>query len=951
MSVIVAAVLAWPIMLTQARSDEPPPLIVAEQSCEYAVNPIGIDTPQPRFGWVLQSNRRGTIQQAYRILVAHSPHELASDRGSLWDSGRVISGDSVNIRYQGPELFSRQQCWWKVRVWDDQGHAGPWSESATFEMGLLQATDWHGQWIGLGGENTSAASPLLRRKFLVGGPVKRARLYAAGIGWSEYYLNGQRIGNNVLDPGATDFDKRILYVSHDVTQQIQPGHNIIGVMIGNGWYSEPPGPNYGDSPRLLLELVVELADGTMQRVVSDDDWMSSTGPILQNDFFHGEIYDARLEKTGWLSVDYDDSAWIAAEERAPPGGRLESQMLEPIQVTRVLQPVKLTNPKPGVYVYDFGQLFGGWARLRVKGPAGTRIALRYAERLFPEGDLTALQESIQRDADAKYATRVTPESGLVDKRHHRGMDGATDYYILKGDLAGECYEPRFTLHPVRYVQIEGFPGELTLENLEGCVVHNAIDMSGDFRCSNPLLNQIHRNCLWTYTNGMYSITLDCLYREHWGWLEPASTPSMLFARRHTPRYWEKFLRDVQCAQHADGVIPDVIPAYPLKGRKTGDPAWAGNYPLVVWYVYQTYGDPGLLAEHYPNMKRWLGYLSSIANGHHRIETGGYYGDHMLPGDAPGKEQFISPETPPALLWTGFYYNNAWILSQAASILAMEDDAAKFGRLADSIRSALNEKWFDEAAGRYALGTQTANIFPLALGVVPAANRHRVLEHLIDDIENKRNGHFHAGNVGITCLVDSLSRLGASELLYRVVNSTDYPGWGYMVRQGATTIWESWGDAQEGFVGYNTSEASMEMFGSINEFFYNDLAGIQGPDYYGNRSMPMWYREIEFRPQVVGDLTGAAAQVRSVLGLVGIQWQRAPDQLAVNVVIPVNARANVSIPKLTFRQLVVKEGDHEVWRGGKYLHGTLGVSGATEDADCINFQVGSGEYRFTILSAE
>jgi alpha-L-rhamnosidase len=627
---------------------------------------------------------------------------------------------------------------------------------------------------------------------------------------------------------------------------------------------------------------------------------------------------------------------------------LESQLLEPIKVNRVLKPVKLTNPKPGVYVYDFGQLFGGWARLRVKGPAGTRIALRYAERIFPEGDMTALRESIDRDAQAGYATRVTPEPGLVDKRHHHGNDGATDYYILKGDAAGECYEPRFTLHPVRYVQIEGFPGELTLEDLDGCVVHNAIDMSGDFRCSNPLLNQIYRNCVWTYTNGLYSITLDCLYREHWGWLTPCSTPSMLFAHKHTPRFWEKFLRDVQCAQHADGVIPDVIPAYPMKGRKTGDPAWAGNYPLVVWYVYQTYGDRGLLADHYPSMKRWVSYLSTIADEHHRIEQGGYYGDHMLPGDVPGKEVFISQETPPALLWTGFYYNNVWILSQAAKILGMADDAAKYGRLAESIRSALNEKWLDEATGQYATGSQTSNIFPLALGIVPASVQQSVLDRLTDDIKNKRRGLLHAGSAGVTCIVDALPRLGASDLFYRVATNTDYPGWGYMVRQGATTIWESWGGVQEGFVGYNTSEASMEMFGSIKEFFYNDLAGIQGPDYYGNRTTTPWYREIGIRPRITGDLTSAAAEIRSVLGMVSVDWQRKSDGLTLTAIIPVNARANVSVPKLDFRNAVVKEGDQVVWQNGAYVDGAPGISGGTEDTEYITFQVGSGEYHFTIV---
>ena len=530
-----------------AENGGAPALAVAETSCEYAVNPLGIDAPQPRFTWVLQSDRRGTMQQAYRVLVDSSPAELAADTGNLWDSGKVSSDESVNVAYQGKRLSSRQQCCWKVRVWDERGQQSAWSKPATFEMGLLEPSEWHGHWIGLGGEKVAAVSPLLRKQFDVAGPIKRARLYAAGIGWSEYYLNGKRIGDAVLDPATTDYDKHILYVTHDVTHMVHPGSSALGAMLGNGWYSPPPPDlGYSDSPRLLLELVVELADGTVQRIASDASWRASTGPILKNDLWGGEVYDARLEKTGWLEPGYDDSSWAAAAVKKAPGGRLEAQMLEPIKVNKVLKPLKLINPKPGVFVYDFGQLFGGWARLRVKGPAGTKIALRYAERVFPDTE-------------------------LVDKRrHYLTPDGVTDFYILKGDPAGECYAPRFTFHPVRYVQIEGFPGEPALADLEGCVVYNSIDMTGDFQCSNPLLNQIHRNCVWTFTSGMYSITLDCLYREHWGWLEPASNPSTLFSRRYIPRFWTKFLGDAQCAQHPDGVIPDVVPAYPRKGRNTGD---------------------------------------------------------------------------------------------------------------------------------------------------------------------------------------------------------------------------------------------------------------------------------------------------------------------------------------------------------------------------------------------
>ncbi len=918
------------------RSQCPPGLAVAETYCEYAVNPLGIDALKPRFTWVLACDRRGTTQQSYRVLVAGSPARLAADTGDLWDSGQVRSDESVCIAYQGSKLSSRQECFWKVRVWDDRGHVSPWSEPATFEIGLLEPSDWHGRWIGLAGPNTAAVSPLLRKQFTVDGEVRRARLYAAGVGWSEYHLNGRRIGDCVLDPAATDYDKRILYVTHDVTRLVRRGPNALGAMLGNGWYSQPPldpkgpRPGYGDSPCLLLELIIEWADGSIQRVVSDESWRASTGPILKNSIWGGEVYDARLEKAGWRQPGYDDSAWAAAVPRSSPGGRLEAQMIDPIKVNTVLHASKLTTPKPGVYVYDFGQLFGGWTRLRVKGPAGTRVALRYAERLFPD-------------------------TGLVDKRRHFGPDGATDFYIMKGDPDGEHYEPRFTFHPVRYVQIEGLPGAPALADIEACVIHNSVDMTGDFECSNPLLNQIHRNCLWTVANGLYGFTLDCLYREYWGWLEPASNPSTLFARRYMPRFWVKWLRDVQVAQHPDGVVPDVIPAYPLKGRKTGDPAWAGNYPLVVWYVYQYFGDRRLLENHYPNMKRWVDHLTSIAKDN-RIEKGGYYGDHMLPGDAPGHEQFISQETPPGLLWTGYYYNDVWILAQVAQTLGMKDDAAAYARLAEAIRSALNEKWLDASRNGYATGSQTANIFALALGVVPEANRQGVLDSLTTDILVKRRGHLHTGNLGTSCIMDALAGLGRGDVLYRVATATDYPGWGYMVREGATTIWECWGGLHSGMPantrdGVVVHEDSMMMFASIQEFFYGDLAGIRGPDYFGTRAVMPGFRQTAIQPRVLGDLESAGASIKTVRGMVSSRWKKEGASIRLDATIPVNSEAKVSVPKLGLSNVVVEEGGKVVWQNGSYVAGTAGITGGNENPDYVTFDVGAGTYTFVLRGGQ
>ncbi|MCC6126811.1 MAG: family 78 glycoside hydrolase catalytic domain [Pirellulales bacterium] len=918
-----------------AETGGAPALVVAETTCEYAVNPVGIDVLRPRFTWVLDAGRRGTMQQAYRVLVAGSPEKLAADAGDLWDSGKVTSDESVNIAYNGKILSSRQQCYWKVQVWDDRGHASPWSKPANFEMGLLEQSEWRGRWIGLGGGKTEFVSPLLRKKFSVAGPVKRATLYAAGIGWSEYYLNGKRIGDAVLDPATTDYDKRVLYVTHDVTKMLKTGDNALGAMLGNGWYcAPPPDKGYADSPRLLLELVVETADGKAQRLSSDETWRATAGPILKNDMWGGESYDARLEKTGWLDATYDDSSWDSAAEKPHPGGRLEAQMIEPIRVNKTLKARKMTNPKPNVYVYDFGQFFGGWAKLKVKGPAGTKVTLKYADTL-------------------------APDTGLVDKQAHYQMykkDGATDYYVLKGDPAGETYEPRFTFHPVQYVQIEGLPTAPAITDLEGRVVYSDVNMAGDFECSNELLNQIHRNCVWTFQNEMYGIELDCLFREHWGWLVTSSDASTLFSRKHIPLFWTKFLDDAKNAQYADGHIPDVVPNYPRKKRFTGDPAFAGNYPLVAWFVYQTYGDRRILEEHYFSMKRWVNYLTTLAKDN-LIMEGGYYNDHMVPGEKPGQEKFLSTETSAPMLWSGYYYLGSWIVSQTAKILGHEADAATYGKLADDIRAAMNKKWLRAADHCYANDTLTCNIFSLAMGLVPEENRQNILDHLVDQITKKGRGHLMMGDIGVTCCMDALAALGRPDVLYNAVNTVEFPGWGYMVKQGGTTIWESWsgnvrltGSFGKGHIN-SYCEFSMPMFTSVEKLFQNTLAGIDGPRYFGAHLMTPGFREIRIRPQVLGDLTYANAHILTVRGMVAVDWKRNERGITVKATIPVNARAKISIPKLGLHDVLVEENGKPVWRKGAYVGGAEGITAGNDERDDVTFDTGSGTFIFTLKGSD
>jgi len=662
-------------------------ITVNELRCEYAVRPLGIDTEKPRFSWILESTRRRQRQTAYQIIVATSAENLQRNEPDMWDSGKVASERSVNVEYGGSVLKSGRMCWWKVRCWDKDGNPSRYSDAAGFEMGLLRQTDWQGKWIGA---EKGISSPLLRSEFAITKNVKRARVYLSGLGWSELYINGRKVGDNVLDPATSEYHKHTLYVTHDVTDLLGQGGNAIGVMLGNGWYCEPEYPVYGDSPRVLLQMNVEFIDGTRMSIVSDESWKTTPGPITHNDFWTGEVYEAPAEKPGWTNPSYDDSSWSRALVKSSPGGKMVSQVMPAIKVVKTIKPLRLSNPAAGIYVYDMGQLFGGWVRVKLKGRAGEKLTIKYSPRMLEDGTWD-------------------------DKTQLTNVEG-TDCYILKGDPEGDVYEPRFTYHPVRYVQLEGYPGQPNLESVEGRVVRSAVDMAGDFECSNPLLNRIHRNVVWTLSNELFGIPLDCLYREHWAWTDPATVTGTLYPRKFMPRFWTKWLTDIQDAQFDNGAVPIIAPNYRIKDRPKHekvhassaaekdriDAAWGGNYPILLWYLHQYYGDERILTQHYQSLKKWIDYLNSTAPAH--IVTNGLYGDHMLPGPEPGREQFRSRETPPPLVWTAYYYRGAAVLARIAETLGQQADAKRYRLLAENIREAFNREWLDTETNQYATGS-------------------------------------------------------------------------------------------------------------------------------------------------------------------------------------------------------------------------------------------------------
>ena len=891
-----------------------------EIRCEYTDNPLGLETQRPRFSWILTSSQRGQMQTAYQILVASSPENLSQGKGDKWDSKKLASDQSVTVVYQGKELKSGEKCWWKVRVWDKNGKAGAFSEPATFEMGLLKQSDWRGQWIGA---DSSISSPLLRREFAISGSIKRAKAYISGLGWNEFYINGKKVSDHVLDPATSYYNNdqpfelgtRVLYVTHDVTEYLQKGQNALGVMLGNGWYSNDEGvlgkeligrQSFGKTPILRLQMEIEYTDGRVESIVSEDKWKVSDGPIRANEICLGEDYDARLEMTGWNSPGYNDSKWVNAGVVTPPSGKMVAQILPAVKVIKNMKPIKITEIEKGVYIYDFGQHFSGWTQLNVEGPEGTKVKMRYAGILYDDGRL--------------------------DTRNQR-VATQTDTYTLNGK-GTEVWEPRFTLHGFRYVEVTGFPGTPTLKNLEGRFVYNAVETSGSFESSNKLINQIHSNVLWTFKSSLQGIPQDAAERsERVAWLGDTgfNLEDYLFVL-NTASFWSKWLDDIKDSQKTDGDLPVVSP---LHWRKTYYmwPTWKSTYPLVAWYLYQYYGDERVLETHYDGIVKLMEFLGKQADNYIIAKD---LGDHMEPDRAAGYSNFAPKRTPPEITATGFYYFDAWILAQAAKVLGKTEDYKRYSLLAENIKKAYNEKFLNKETNQYSTGSQTSNAMSLQLGLVPKEREKAVLANLVDDIMIKNEGHLSTGILGTNALEQVLGKLGRADVMFKIATQTTYPSWGYTISKGATTVWEAF--EIESKKPYTVS-LNMKMFGSTEIFFFRDLAGIGRGD--------IGFKQIIIRPCIVGDLTYAKASLKTVRGVIAVDWKVADRLLDMKVTLPTNSKGKVSVPKMQLKNVTITESGNTLWKDGLYVNKVLGINGGSETEDYVTFDVGSGNYMFQL----
>ncbi|MDZ7338448.1 MAG: glycoside hydrolase family 78 protein [candidate division KSB1 bacterium] len=887
--------------------------------CEYLVNPIGIDVREPRFSWVLEPVRRGQRQVAYQLIVCSKGEQAGRGVGDVWDSGRRESEQTCHVTYAGPPLESRQRYFWRIRWWDDEGRASPWSEIAFFEMGL-QPEDWQGQWIGrkdneefstrmpqLFGQELSAgvhARPVyFRKEFRLPCGARQARVYVCGLGYYELRLNGEKVGDRVLDPPQTDYHKLALYSTYDITD-LTGEENAFGIILGNGRHIKAFG--FGP-PRFILQAHFWLEDGSEMVVVSDPSWRTAYGPLVEDGMYHGERYDARLEMPGWDQPGFADRSWEPGV--VVDGPALAAQMMPPIRVTATIRPHRVYSPEPGVYVYDFGQNFTGWARLRVRGPRGTEVRMRYAELVSPDGKInTAPNQNAE----------------------------ATDVYVLKGEGI-ECYEPRFTYHGFRYVEVKGFPGAPTLEDLEGRVVHSDVPRTGEFHCSHELLNQIHRNILWGQLSNLMSIPTDCPQRdERHGWMGDAHlSAEEAILNFDMAGFYTNFLRSIRLAQKEDGSVPDIVPPY-LPMAYPADPAWGSAYNIIGWYLYQYYGDLRVLEAHYEGMKAYVEFLRSNADGH-IIRGLGKYGDWCPPGSIFPKKTGLD------LTSTWYYYFDVVLLSRMAKVLGRKEDAADYAELASRVREAFNKEFLEGEqyqAKRLSridtLPNQTSNVLPLFLDMPPADKKQAVVGKLVHGIVNEHDSHLDTGILGTCYLLDVLTDNGYAELAYTIATQESYPSWGYMVREGATTLWERW----EKLESKGMNSQNHIMLGSVDAWFYRAVAGLRC-------AAPGW-RRIIVKPHLFPGLHFATARVQTILGRAEVSWEPQGEALLLRVHIPVGAEADVYLPVFGQKPTVTEGRNPVVKRGSTVGRLPEGVQVEQLDSERVRLRVLSGTYVFRSL---
>lgn len=875
--------------------------------CEYRANPLGLDEASPRLSWQVDDPRRGAVQSAYQILVADAPKSLDDGSGNVWDSGKVDSDESIHVAYGGPALESGKRYWWKVRTWDAFGQPSPYSDAAWWEMGLLDPDKWSARWItvaaapdnGVADQPKPRRSVCVRDEFTLKHKPVRARAYASGLGSYQMWINGRRVSLDVLTPDWTYYPKRIQYQTYDVTELLREGRNAVGAVLGNAWWSSGLGwdrrVSYAwGNLRFLLQLNVEYPNGTAESFVTDNTWKAHESPVVRDSIYDGESYDARLEMPGWDRPGFDDRDWTSVQVASDePLERLVAQQCETIRITEEKSPIALTSPQRGVYVFDFGQNLAGWVRLKVWGPRGTKITLRFGE--------------------------ILRRSGFVSSDNYRSAK-STDEYILKGN-GEEVWEPRFTYHGFRYVEVSGWPGEPGREALTACVVHSAVAFAGDFSCSNELLNRLYRNILWSQRSNLYSVPTDCPQRdERLGWMGDAQFFAVTSCwNMQMGSFYSKWMRDILDSRGDDGHVTNFAPV--IVPGEAGAPGWGDAVTIIPWTVYRFYGDTRIIKDSYEAMKGWVEYMRR----HSR--------DHLYEREGFGDWMAVHP-SPPKPIGAAYYFYSTKLLSEMAAAVGRTDEAREYAVLARQITEAFDANYLDKDKNQYPRNTQAMNVLPLWFGLTPEDRRQAVLENIVRDIR-ERGDHLSTGTMATAVLLPVLTAHGYHNLAYRLATQTTYPSWGYMIEHGATTIWEIWNCDR------NTLSHNHFALGAVGQWLYENLGGIN-PD-------PRWpgFKRSLIRPRPVDDLEWVRCEYSSRYGRIRSAWRRDRGRFLLDVSIPANTSARLFLPTGGQGHDSISEGGTTIMESGQWAPNTADIRVVGLEGDEAVLEVGAGEYHFVV----
>jgi alpha-L-rhamnosidase len=885
---------------------------------EYKENPIALDARKPRLGWLIQASGRGVTQSAYQIRVAATATALRSGTTLVWDSGRVASDESIQRVYDGPPLRSGQRYHWQVRAWDGGGKPSDWSEPAWWEMGLLEASDWKASWIEPGlPEDPKKSGPvaLLRREFKLRGPIASARAYVTSHGLYEMQLNGQRVSDQLFTPGWTSYNKRLQYQAYDVTSLLKSGDNAVAVQLGNGWYRgflawQDRRNIYGERLALLGQIRITYQDGREETVATDQGWKASTGPILMSEIYHGETYDARLEKAGWSMPGFADAEWSSVKVVEGRKDDLITPAGPPVRRIEELKPVKILKTPAGETVVDLGQNMVGWVRLKVQGPAGTTVTLRHAEVLDKQGNF--------------YTENLRAAK-------------ATLQYTLKGG-GPETFEPHFTFFGFRYVAVAGYPGEVTPESVTGVVIHSDMARTSEFETSKPLVNQLQHNIIWGQKGNFLDVPTDCPQRdERLGWTGDAQafSPTAAF-NMDVAGFFTKWLKDVAADQFESGSIPHVIPNVlpDFQGQQAGGAAgWADAAVIIPWNMYLSYGDKRILETQYDSMAKWVGYEKKRAGDGYIWAGDPHFGDWLA--FASNASDYPGATTGKDLIATAFFAHSTDLLQRTALVLGKTDDAARYGEQLGRIKSAFRREFVTDTA-RVGEDTQTAYALVLQFDLLPEDMRPVAAKRLAEEVRKRK--HLTTGFLGTPYLCHVLVRYGYLDEAYMLLNREEYPSWLYPVKQGATTIWERWdGQKPDGsFQSAGMNSFNHYAYGAIGEWMYRVMAGIQIDE-----AVP-GYKHVVIEPRPGGGFTSVKASHQTLYGKVGSAWTIKDGTFELVVEVPANTRATV---RLLGAQLA------SVTEGGRPLAVGNGVTAQKQDGGLVAVEVGSGSYRFAYPSAK